>query len=415
MSDHLRPVVAGLVTALVGSTSSFAVVLSGLRAVGASPAQAASGLLALFLTMGLATVVVSARTRLPITFAWSTPGAALLVGTGGVVGGWPAAIGAFLVTGLLITATAVWPGLGRLITRIPAPVAQAMLAGVLLSLCLAPARAAVATPLLVLPVVAVWLVLLRLAPRWAVPAAFAVVVAIVVVATAGLPGDRELLPTPVWTTPTWSTQALIGLALPLYVVTMASQNVPGVAVLASFGYRTPWRPAMAVTGVSTLLGAPFGGHAVNLAAISAALSASPDVHPDPQRRWVAAQTTGWAYVVLGLVSTGLVQLVALAPAGLVETAAGLALLPTLAASLAGALTGAEHRIPAVATFLVAAGGTSVLGIGPAFWALVVGLVAWWVVAARRTPAPRRALPATAGTGTADPAGRRLAGVDRRGA
>lgn len=396
MSDHLRPVVAGLVTALVGSTSSFAVVLAGLRAVGASPAQAASGLLALFLSMGLATIVVSAHTRMPITFAWSTPGAALLVGTGGVVGGWPAAVGAFLVTGLLITATAVWPGLGRLIARIPAPVAQGMLAGVLLSLCLAPARAAVSIPWLVLPVIAVWLVLLRVAPRWAVPAAFALVVVIVAVVTDGLRGDRSLLPTPVWTTPTWSTQGVIGLALPLYVVTMASQNVPGVAVLASFGYRTPWRPAMAITGVGTLLGAPFGGHAVNLAAISAALSASPDVHPDPERRWVAAQTTGWAYVVLGLVSTGLVALVAQAPSGLVEAAAGLALLPTLAASLAGALAGEEHRIPAVATFLVAAGGASVLGIGPAFWALVVGLVAWWMVVARSGPAPRRARPAAEG-------------------
>jgi len=390
MTD-LRPVAAGLVTALVGSTSSFAVVLSGLRAVGASPAQAASGLLALFVTMGLATVLVSARTRMPITFAWSTPGAALLVGTGGVVGGWPAAVGAFLVTGLLITVTAVWPGMGRLIARIPTPIAQAMLAGVLLSLCLAPVRAAVSIPGLVLPVVAVWLVLLRVAPRWAVPAAFALVLAIVAVVGPGLPGDRSLLPTPVWTTPTWSAQALIGLALPLYVVTMASQNVPGVAVLASFGYRTPWRPAMAVTGVGTLLGAPFGGHAINLAAISAALSASPDAHPDPERRWVAAQTTGWAYVVLGLVSTGLVELVALAPAGLVETAAGLALLPTLAAALAGALSGAEHRIPAVATFAVAAGGATVLGVGPAFWALVVGLVAWWVVGVRRRPVARRAL------------------------
>ena len=390
MTD-LRPVAAGLVTALVGSTSSFAVVLSGLRAVGASPAQAASGLLALFVTMGLATVLVSARTRMPITFAWSTPGAALLVGTGGVVGGWPAAVGAFLVTGLLITVTAVWPGMGRLIARIPTPVAQAMLAGVLLSLCLAPVRAAVSIPWFVLPVVAVWLVLLRVAPRWAVPAAFALVLAIVAVVGPGLPGDRSLLPTPVWTTPTWSAQALIGLALPLYVVTMASQNVPGVAVLASFGYRTPWRPAMAVTGAGTLLGAPFGGHAINLAAISAALSASPDAHPDPQRRWVAAQTAGWAYVVLGLVSTGLVELVALAPAGLVETAAGLALLPTLATALAGALSGAEHRIPAVATFAVAAGGATVLGVGPAFWALVVGLVAWWVVGVRRRPVPRRAL------------------------
>jgi benzoate membrane transport protein len=398
MSDRSRPIVAGLVTAVVGTTSSFAVVLAGLRAVGADPAQSASGLLLLSLTLGLGTVVLSRRTRLPVTLAWSTPGAALLVGTGAVSGGWPAAVGAFLVTGALIVTTAVWPGLGSLIARIPSPVAQAMLAGVLLSLCLAPVRAAVDLPLLVGPVIVVWLVMLRLAPRWAVPAAFGVVLVIILVVAAGHPLGA-VWPVPVWTTPTLSTQAVIGIALPLYVVTMASQNVPGVAVLSSYGYRAPWRPAMAVTGIGTLLGAPFGGHAINLAAISAALTASPDAHPDPERRWVAAQTAGWAYVVVGLGSAGLVSVVALAPAGLVEAAAGLALIPTLGAALAGSLQNAAHRIPAVATFLVAAGGVSIAGVGPAFWALVVGMISWFVLSARRAPAPRRARREPAGRPT----------------
>lgn len=224
---------AGLITALVGYTSSFAVVLAGLRAVGATPAQAASGLLALSLTMGLGAVLLTWRTRLPITLAWSTPGAALLVGTGAVAGGWPAAVGAFLITGVLISLTAVWPALGRLIGRIPTPLAQAMLAGVLLSLCLVPVKTAIGAPLLMLPVLAVWLIMLRFVPRWAVPAAFGVVIVIIVIGlAAGSTGQTApntgqgmaLLPHPIWTTPTLTGAALIGIALPLYVVTMASQN-----------------------------------------------------------------------------------------------------------------------------------------------------------------------------------------------
>ncbi|MBA8793275.1 benzoate membrane transport protein [Friedmanniella endophytica] len=398
-----RPLVAGLVTALVGSTSSFAVVLAGLRAVGASPAQAASGLLVLFLTMGLGTALLAVRTRLPVTLAWSTPGSALLVGTGAVVGGWPAAIGAFLVSGLLICLTAAWPGLGRLIGRIPTPLAQAMLAGVLVPLCLAPVRAAVSTPLLTLPVIVVWLVLQRLAPRWATPAAFALALVVVGLEVALRPGAAPavtLLPHPVWTTPSFALGAVIGVALPLYVVTMAAQNVPGVAVLASYGYRTPWRPSMAVTGVGTLLGAPFGGHAINLAAITAALSASPEADPDPAERWRAARTAGLTYVVLGLLSPALVGLITTGPEGPVEAAAGLGLLPVLAGALTAALDPPPSapplagvpapvtvldRIPSALTFLVAAGGSTVLGIGPAFWALVTGLVAWALLRARRRP------------------------------
>lgn len=330
-------------------------------------------------------MLLTRQTRLPITLAWSTPGAALLVGTGAIAGGWPAAVGAFLISGVLISLTAVWPALGRLIGKIPTPLAQAMLAGVLLSLCLVPVRTAIEAPLLMLPVLAVWLIMLRFVPRWAVPAAFGVVIVIIVIGLAtGRDGPTTpinerwiaLLPHPVWTTPTLTGAALIGIALPLYVVTMASQNVPGVAVLGSYGYRVPWRPAMAVTGIGSLIAAPFGGHAINLAAVTAALSASPEADPDPGRRWIAARTAGLAYLVLGLLSPGLVALVALAPNGLVEAAAGLALIPTLAGSLNSALARAEDRIPALATFLVAGAGISVLGIGPAFWALAVGVVCW---------------------------------------
>ncbi|GGG00784.1 benzoate transporter [Rhodococcoides trifolii] len=372
-----QPINAGIVTALVGFTSSFAVVLTGLRSVGADPAQAASGLFAMSLVMAFGIMFLAYRFRMPITLAWSTPGAALLAGTGAVAGGWPAAVGAFVVTGLAIVLTGVWSKLGDLIASIPVSLAQAMLAGVILPLCIEPVKAFATNPAAVAPVVIVWLVLSRVAPRWAVPAAFAtaaVVIGISVVAGNSSFDTSTLVPTLSLTTPDWTWQALIGIALPLYIVTMASQNIPGTAVMASFGYAVPWRASMAVTGLGTAITAPAGVHAVNLAAISAALSAAPDAHPDSKKRWIAAFSAGVSYLVLAIASAALVTLVAAAPAGIVETVAGLALLGVLASSLAASLSDERGRIPATVTFVIAASGVSIAGIGPAFWALVMGLV-----------------------------------------
>ncbi|WP_449409162.1 benzoate/H(+) symporter BenE family transporter [Microbacterium maritypicum] len=372
-----RPVLAGVVTALVGFTSSFAVVLTGLHAVGASSAQAASGLLALSLTMGLACIVLAWRYRMPITAAWSTPGAALLAATGTVEGGWPAAVGAFLVAAALILLTALWPALGALIARIPPSIAQAMLAGVLLPLCLAPITGVVVNPWGVVPVVVTWLVCSRLAPRWAVPFAFvaAAVVVAVSLAQEGAAVDAGLLvPRIELTAPVFTVGALVGIALPLFIVTMASQNVPGVAIMRSFGYEVPWRPAMLVTGLGTALGAPAGGHAINLAAISAALAASPDADPDPRRRWVAGVSTGASYLVLGGFSAAFAALVLLAPEAVIPAVAGLALFGAFGSSVQQAIDDPGERIPAVVTFLVAASGIALLGVSAAFWALVAGLV-----------------------------------------
>lgn len=387
-----RPILAGVVTALVGFTSSFAVVLTGLDAVGANAAQAASGLLAASLTMGLACVVLAWRYRMPITVAWSTPGAALLVATGTVEGGWPAAVGAFLVTAALILLTALWPALGALIARIPPSIAQAMLAGVLLPLCLAPITGIVANPWGVVPVVLTWLLFARLAPRWAVPLAFvaaAVVVAFSLVGVSaigeGTPFDPALLlPRLEFTAPTFTVGALVGLALPLFIVTMASQNVPGVAIMRSFGYEVPWRPAMLVTGVGTALGATAGGHAINLAAISAALAASPDADPDPKRRWVAGVSTGASYLVLAVFSATFAALVVLAPTAVIPAVAGLALFAAFGSSVQQAIDEPGERIPAVVTFLVAASGIAVLGVSAAFWALLAGLLVRTVL---HTPRP----------------------------
>lgn len=380
-----RPILAGVVTALVGFTSAFVVVLAGLSAVGATPTQAASGLLAVSITMGLACIVLAWRYRMPITVAWSTPGAALLAATGSVEGGWPAAVGAFLVTSALILLTALWPALGAMIARIPPSIAQAMLAGVLLPLCLAPITGIVTNPWGVVPVALTWLVFARLAPRWAVPLAF-VAATIVIAVSLGQKGAAVdpalLMPRVELTAPTFTVGALVGIAVPLFIVTMASQNVPGIAIMRSYGYEVPWRPAMLVTGIGTALGAPAGGHAINLAAISAALAASPDADPDPKRRWVAGVSTGMSYLVLGGFSAAFAALVLLAPEAVIPAVAGLALFAAFGSSVQQAIDDPGERLPAVVTFLVAASGIAPLGVSAAFWALVAGLIVRLALRAR---------------------------------
>jgi benzoate membrane transport protein len=384
-----RPVLAGLITALVGFTSSFAVVLAGLRGVGASPAEAASGLFGVCATQGLGVLWLVRRHRIPLTLAWSTPGAALLASTGVVHGGWPAAIGAFLVVGALVVITGLWPRLGALISAIPTPIAQAMLAGVVLELCLTPMRGFAAHPWLVGPSLLIWVIMLRLAPRWSVPAAFAATLVAIGVEAARHGGPHgAIFPHLTWTTPTLTRAGLLSLAIPLYVVTMAGQNIPGVAVMSSYGYLVPWRETMVVTGIGTAAGALTGGHAINLAAITASMAASPDAHPDPRRRWVASYTAGWTYLVLAVGSTALTAFISAAPPDVVGAVAGLALLGTLASSLAGALSATEGREAAAITFVVAASGLTFFGIGAAFWALTAGLLVSKVLPRGVTPADR---------------------------
>ncbi|MEO6472229.1 MAG: benzoate/H(+) symporter BenE family transporter [Aeromicrobium sp.] len=376
-ADLHQPISAGIIAALVGYTSSFAVVLTGLTAVGATPRQAASALLALCVTQGLAMIWLTRRYRIPIVLAWSTPGAALLAGTHSVRGGWSAVVGAFLIVGVAYVVTGLWPALGRIIARIPAPVAQAMLAGVLLELCLAPVTAVVDNPAAIIPIALTWLLGVRFAPRWAVPAAFAMA-GIVIVIDLARRGEgiaaASLVPELSLTTPAWTWSAVVGIAIPLFIVTMASQNVPGVAIMKSFGYDVPWRPTIVTAGAATVVGAAAGGHSVNLAAISAALAAGPAAGPDTKRRWIAAHTAAWTYLVLGAFSAALAALVTVAPRGVIATVAGLALLSTLADALEGSVRHRKGREAAVVTFLVAASGITALGIGSAFWAVVAGLV-----------------------------------------
>lgn len=376
-------VTAGVVTGLVGWTSSFAVVLAGLSAVGASPDQAASGLMVVSVTMGLGCVLFSWRLRMPVTMAWSTPGAALLASATVPDRGFAGAVAAVVVAGVLLAACGLLRPLGRLVRAIPLPLANAMLAGVLLGLCVVPVQTFAADPAVVGPVLVAWAVLLRVSPRWAVPGALVAALVVMGVrgdfADVGAPAVPELLAV----APAWDPAAVVALGLPLFLVTMTSQNLAGLAVLATYGYRPRLGPPLVYSGTATAGGALLGGVPVNLAAISAALAASPEAHPDPGRRWVAGVSCGVTYLAFGPLSGMLTEVVAAAPEGLIASVAGLALVAALAGAAAGAFAEPGHRVAAAVTFLVAASGVSVLGIGGAFWGLVAGGLLWVVLGVDR--------------------------------
>jgi benzoate membrane transport protein len=364
---------AGWLAAFVGFASSFAVIIQGLTAMGASQAEAASGLMALSVSMGICAIVLSLRRRQPISIAWSTPGAALLAATALPEGGFPVAVGAFLVSSILIVIAGFWKPLGRAVAAIPAPLANAMLAGVLMGLCLAPVKAIDAAPLEGLLIVVTWALVARFRRLLAVPAA--VIVTIVIIALTvdvSAVAIADLWPRPILVIPEFSLAALIGIALPLFVVTMASQNIPGIAVLNVNGYRPEPGPLFSATGIFSLLAAPFGGHAVNLAAITAAICAGEEAHPDPARRYWAAVVAGAFYVLFGLGAGAATAFISAAPPVLIQAVAGLALFGAFGGALMGAMSDARDREAAIVTFVVTASGLSFFGISGAFWGLLAG-------------------------------------------
>ena len=379
----LQPITAGIVASIAGFASSFALLIAGLRAVGATEAEAASGLLVLCVFQGVLAIGLSLRYRLPLSFAWSTPGAALLVAAHKTTGDFHAAVGAFLLCGILLLATGLWPWLARTMTRIPRPIASAMLAGILFPICLAPVQAAVQLPLLAVPPIVVWLVLTRFAPRWAVVGAVVVTAVAVVLSGPHIPAVH-LLPTLRVVLPAFEPFVLVGLGVPLYIVTMAGQNVPGFAVLRTFGYENPPARAMlAATGAATAVGSVFGAYALNLSAIVAAMMAGPDADPDRDRRWIATVSSGVAYLVIGLGAGAATALVSASPPILIQAVAGLALLGALISSVTAALEDAQHRVVAIVTFLVVASGIHLLNVGSAFWGLIVGAIVMLVLSVGR--------------------------------
>ena len=366
---------AALVAALVGYGSTIALVLAAAAAVGATPAQTASWVLAVCLAKAVGTAVLSTWHRVPVALAWSTPGAALIAASTGFT--MAEAVGAFLLAALLIAATGLIKPLGALVARIPDGIAGAMLAGVLLPFCLKGAGAAQTAPMLVLPMVALFLLVRLWNPALAVLAALTAGLALAFTTGAAVwPALPPIPPTPVFILPEFHLAALIGLGLPLYLVTMASQNLPGFATMRAAGYAPPVRAALGVTGGISALAALFGSHTVNMAAITAAICMGDDVHPDRSQRWKVGLAYALVWIVLGLTGPVILALLGALPPALMTALVALALLGPLMGALSGAYSQPEQRFAATITLSVAASGVAIAGVGAAFWGLLAGLVVW---------------------------------------
>lgn len=376
--QDLPALVAGFVAVLVGFTSSVALVFQAAQNLNATPAQTASWIWALGLGTGLSSLLLSWRYRQPVLTAWSTPGAALIAAAPGLT--LAEGIGAFVVCGALILLSGLTRGFERLMSRIPASIAASLLAGVLARFGLDAVSHSPASLPLVLAMLLAYLVGRRLWPRYAVPGVLAVGLALALalgsLALGGVLAGGWAAP--VWVTPVFSLNALIGLALPLFVVTMASQNLPGVAAQRAAGVRAPISPVISATGLATLLLAPFGAFAINLAAITAAICMGREAHEDPRRRWLASAAAGLIYIALGLAGGVVVALFAAFPKALVLAVAALALLGAIGSGLAAGLKEEGERDAAVLTFLITLSGIQIAGIGAPFWAVLVGLAALWL-------------------------------------
>ncbi len=370
---RLSIVTSAVVAALVGFGSTIAIIIAAAQAVGADAAQTSSWVAALCLAMAATSGFLSVRYRMPVITAWSTPGAALIAASAGI--SIHAAVGSFLLAGTLIVLAALIKPFGRSIERIPTSIAAAMLAGVLLQFVVGVFQSAQGAPALVLPLVAIFLVVRLFNPALAVLAVLFVGLAIAFGGGMAQPLTSSLsLSSLTFIAPAFEPTALIGLGLPLFLVTMASQNLPGFAVLKASGYQPPSRPILAVTGLASLVTALVGAHTSNLAAISAAICTGPDTHPDPSKRWMVGPFYALSYLIFAAFSAALIGLIAALPPELIKTVAGLALLGAFAGALGSALTEGAKVFPAVITLAVTASGLTLFGIGSAFWGLVAGLV-----------------------------------------
>lgn len=379
-------IAAGLVAVLVSFGGTAVLMVQAGHAAGLDAARIGSWIGSLSLVLGLGGAAYSLRTGLPIVMAWSTPGAALLVtALAGVP--FPEAIGAFVLAAALTLACGLFGWIDPILRRIPGEVASAMLAGVLLNFGMGIFTNVGKQPALVLAMCAAYLVCRRWAPRYAVLVVMAVAVAMA--AGLGLIQVDQLdwhLTEFVWTTPVFSMQAAVSLGVPLFVVAMASQNLPGLAILQAAGYRPPASRLVAATGLLGLLAAPFGAHSVTLGAISAAICTGPEAHAEPSKRYIAAATYGVSYFALSIVAGAVAVFFQALPAALLAALAGLALLGTIMGGMAAAMANPQRREAALITLLATASGFSFWGIGSAFWGLVAGLLAHTVFECRRKPA-----------------------------
>jgi benzoate membrane transport protein len=375
-------VLAGLVAVLVSYSGPLVIVLSAAAAGRLTQAQTGSWVWAISIGSGLTCLGLSLYTRMPIITAWSTPGAALLVTSLGSYS-YPEAIGAFTVGGVLIALIGVTGVFGRLMRRVPSAIVSAMLAGILFSFGTSVFTSVKTAPWIAGGVLIAYLLAKRWIARYAVLAALAVGVGCAALSSRlHVRVDTFEIARPEWTTPHLSIPALIGITVPLVIATLASQNAPGMGVLAASGYAPDDRLLIGSTGAISALLAPFGSHAVNLAAITAAICTGPEAHPDPRRRYVAGVSCGVFYLVVGMFGSTLVAVFAGLPKELVAAVAGVALFGALASGLTGAMADPKHRESALITFLATASGVTLWGIGSAFWGLIAGVLAHVVLSAR---------------------------------
>ena len=376
----LSAFVAGFVAVLVGFTSSVAIVFQAAQSFGATPAQITSWIWALGLGMGLCSLVPSLLLRKPVMVAWSTPGAAVLA-TAGAAGSFSMgeAVGAFMVCSLLVILVGATRALERVADRIPMEIASALLAGVLARFGIQAFAAAQTALPLVLLMVAAYLVARRMAARYAVVVTLVVGI-LWVLMTGQMAWSMEpvRLAMPVFVAPQWSVSAIVSLAIPLFVVTMASQNLPGMAVIRASGYELPVSRLITMTGWASLVLAPFGAFALNFSAITAAICMGPEAHEDRSKRYTAAASCGAIYILIGLFGALVTGLLTSFPKELVVAIAGIALLSTIGNGLASALRDERHREPALITFLVTLSGITLMDIGSAFWGVVAGSLALFV-------------------------------------
>lgn len=375
-ADHKSPLLAGTVASITGISASIGLVLSALNSLGASKAQASSAIFISVALYGLLSIWLSAKYRMPISIVWSSTGAALLIASGNLGIEFSSVVGAFIFTGSLILLTGLWPALGKLVSKIPKPIASAMLAGVIFNFCVAPFKSIGSYALIVVPAILVWLLLQKFSPVWSTPAAILIIFGSTAITDGFQISPDDILPTLNFVAPTFDLTAILSIGIPLYLVNMASQNIPGIAIMKSFGYEVPFKAAMTATGSATILGGLFGGMSLNLAAITAALNANDHAHKDSKRRWLSSVYGGIVYLVVALFSGVTVAFVLAAPKELILAAAGIALIGTIVGALSSALEDVKLRLPAMVTFLVGTSGLTLFSISSAFWALISGLLVW---------------------------------------
>ena len=380
----LSAATAGFVAVLVGFTSSVAIVFSAALAFKATPEQLTSWMWALGIGMGLCSLVPSLILRKPVMVAWSTPGAAVLAvagmaGAGGAGYSMNEAVGAFMLCAVMITLAGVTGLFEKIMDRIPMAIAAALLAGVLARFGMQGFVAAQTNWILVVLMLVTYLLGKRFSPRYAVVLTLLVAIIYVALRAKYTPANITFsLATPVFVMPEFSWAAAISLALPLFIVTMASQNLPGVAAIRASGYQLPLSKIISMTGIATFLLAPFGAFALNLSAITAAICMGKEAHPDADKRYIASSVCGIIYIFIGLFASIVTALLTAFPKELIAAIAGLALLGTIAGGLATALQDEKHRDAAIITFLVTLSGVTLAGIGAAFWGVVAGSLALFV-------------------------------------